>query len=139
MESSAWQEDVQRFDAAAAAKLEVNTTDLRCAYLLMQRSLSAKELAHATGLTPAAVTTVLDRLEAAKLARRRHDENDRRRVLMELTAAGRKKIDEIWGPLVEDGMAMMRRYSTRDLELVREFLKKVRAIQLAHIRRIEDE
>jgi DNA-binding MarR family transcriptional regulator len=138
-ESSAWQEDVQRFDAAAAAKLRVNTTDLRCAYLLMRHPLTAKELAKATGLTPGAVTTVLDRLETAKLARRRHDEKDRRRLLMELTTVGRKRIDEIWGPLVSDGMAMMRTYSSKDLERIRTFLKKVRAIQLEHIARIEGE
>ena len=136
-ESSAWQDDVQRFDAAAAAKLGVNTTDLRCASLLMHGPLTAKELARAAGLTPGATTTVLDRLEAAKLARRQYDDADRRRVLMELTAAGRKKIDELWGPLVTDGMAMMRRYSTHDLELVRDFLQKVRAIQAAHIERVE--
>jgi DNA-binding MarR family transcriptional regulator len=62
----------------------------------MHRPLTAKELAQATGLTPGAVTTVLDRLEEAKLARRTYDENDRRRVSLELTATGRKKIDEIW-------------------------------------------
>lgn len=136
-ESSAWQDDVQRFDAAAAEKLEVNTTDLRCAYMLMQRPLTAKELAQATGLTPGAVTTVLDRLEAAKLARRQYDENDRRRVLMEITAGGRNKIDALWGPMVKDGMAMMRRYSTQDLSLIRDFLKKVRAIQTTHLKRVE--
>ncbi|MBL8954155.1 MAG: MarR family transcriptional regulator [Myxococcaceae bacterium] len=138
-ESSAWQDDVQRFDAAAAEKLGVNTTDLRCASLLMHRALTAKELAQAAGLTPGATTTVLDRLEASKLARRRYDESDRRRVLMELTPAGKKRIDEIWGPLVRDGAAMMQRYSTRELELVRDFVKKVRAIQAQHIARIEGE
>ena len=137
MESSGWQDDVQRFDAAAALRLKVHTTDLRCAYMLMQQPMTAKELAQATGLTPGAVTTVIDRMESAKLARRRHDDHDRRRVWVELSAGGRKKIDAIWGPLVRDGMAMMRRYSTKDLEGFRAFLRKVRAIQREHIGRIE--
>lgn len=136
-ESSAWQEDVQRFDAAAARRLGVNTTDLRCAYLLMQRSMTAKELAEATGLTPGAVTTVLDRIESARLARRRRDPVDRRRLVVELTAEARRRVDEIWGPLVADGTTMMSRYTSEELELVRDFVKKVRAIQLTHIARIE--
>ncbi len=138
MESARWQEDVQRFDAAAAARLKVNGTDLRCAFLLMHGPpMTAKELAEATGLTPGAVTTVLDRMEAAGLARRRHDEADRRRVQVELTAEARRKINEIWGPMTVDGAALMRRYSTDELTLIRDFLKKVRAVQLAHIARIE--
>jgi len=136
-ESSAWQEDVQRFDAAAARHLGVNATDLRCAYLLMQRPMTAKELAGATGLTPGAVTTVLDRMEAAKLARRRHDDVDRRRLVVEVTAEARKKMEQIWGPLVADGMAMMRRHSSEELKLVLAFIEKVRAIQQAHIARLE--
>src|SRR5690348_15837413 len=104
MESSAWQEDVQRFDAAAAERLGVNQTDLRCAYLITQRAMTAKELAEATGLTPGAVTTVLDRLESTGLARRRHDQQDRRRVLVELIAEAKRKIDEIWGPLLAEGL-----------------------------------
>lgn len=137
MESARWQEDVQRFDAAAAARLKVNETDLRCAFLLSQRPLTAKELAEATGLTPGAVTTVLDRLESAGLARRRHDANDRRRVQVELTAEARRKIEELWGPMVADGLTMMRRYSVSDLELIREFIQKVRELQIAHTERIE--
>ena len=99
--------------------------------------MTAKELAGATGLTPGAVTTVLDRMEAAKLARRRHDDVDRRRLVVEVTAEARKKMEQIWGPLVADGMAMMRRHSSEELKLVLAFIEKVRAIQQAHIARLE--
>jgi DNA-binding MarR family transcriptional regulator len=137
MESARWQEDVQRFDAAAADRLGVNGTDLRCAFLLMQHAMTAKELAGATGLTPGAVTTVIDRMESAGLARRRHDQADRRKLQVELTAEAMRKIDEIWGPLMVEGGAMMRRYSTAELQLLRDFLKKVRALQQTHIARLE--
>jgi len=99
--------------------------------------MTAKELAAATGLTPGAVTTVLDRMEAAKLAALLERDVDRRRLVVELTSEARKKIERIWGPLVADGMAMMRRHSAGELKLVLEFVEKVRAIQQAHIARVE--
>jgi DNA-binding MarR family transcriptional regulator len=137
MESSRWQDDVQRFDSAAAELLGVNTTDLRCCSMLMDGPKTAKELAQGTGLTPGAVTTVIDRLEAAGLARRRDDEDDRRRVNVELTPEARRRMNEIWGPMVVDGAEMMKGYSMTDLELVRGFLLKTRDVQRKHIERIE--
>jgi DNA-binding MarR family transcriptional regulator len=136
-EASQWQEDVQRFDDAAARLLGVNRTDLRCGFLLTSRAMTAKDLADATGLTPGAVTTVIDRLEEAGLARRRADEADRRRVVVELTAQARHKFESIWGPLVTDGEAMMKRYTVADLEIVRDFLVRTREIQARHIARLE--
>jgi DNA-binding MarR family transcriptional regulator len=137
MQSARWQEDVQRFDAAAAALLGVNSTDLRCAFLLTEGEMTAKELAEETGLTPGAVTTVIDRLEDSELARRRHDQADRRRVLVELTSEARRKLNDIWGPLAVEGAALMRRYSTAELQLLCDFIVKVREIQQAHIARLE--
>src|SRR5947207_14950505 len=73
-------------DEAAAARLGVNRTDLRCLGLLSVRGpLSAGQLARASGLSPAATTTALDRLERAGYARRVAHPGDRRGVLVELT------------------------------------------------------
>jgi DNA-binding MarR family transcriptional regulator len=49
---------------------------------------SATDLAAALSLSPAAMTKRLDNLEAGGLLRRRHDDADRRRVLIRLTDAG---------------------------------------------------
>lgn len=56
--------------------------------------LTATELAGASRLTSGAMTNRIDRLEADGLVRRVADPRDRRRVLVQLTARGRKLIDQ---------------------------------------------
>lgn len=55
--------------------------------------LMATELAEAGRLTSGAMTNRIDRLESEGLVRRLHDPQDRRRVLVELTASGRKLVE----------------------------------------------
>ena len=52
--------------------------------------MTAGLLAKLTGLTTGAITAALDRLEKTGLARRVPDAHDRRKVLVELTDAGRR-------------------------------------------------
>src|SRR5687768_4217258 len=60
----AYQVAVEKRDAACCKLLGVNRTDGRCLDVIDQRpGLTAGELATAVGLSPAAVTTALDRLE----------------------------------------------------------------------------
>jgi DNA-binding MarR family transcriptional regulator len=47
--------------------------------------MTAGRLAELSGLTTAAVTSVLDRLERAGYARRVRDQEDRRQVIVEVT------------------------------------------------------
>ncbi|MEY2515964.1 MAG: hypothetical protein QOJ89_3322, partial [bacterium] len=63
-----------------------------------EEPVSAGRLAEASGLTTAAVTAVIDRLEKAGYARRLSDPTDRRRVLVELTPLARERAEVIWGP-----------------------------------------
>lgn len=64
----------------------MNRTDLRCLDLLVDRPIGPSTLAAASGLTPATITTVIDRLEAAGYVTRRADPHDRRRIVIEPTA-----------------------------------------------------
>ena len=56
--------------------------------------MPATELAEATMLTSGAMTNRIDRLEEAGLIHRMPDEADRRRVLVQLTPAGLKLIED---------------------------------------------
>ena len=49
-------------------------------------------VAKAAGLTQATVTSLVDKLERAELVNRRRDTEDRRRIWIEVTAAGRKAL-----------------------------------------------
>lgn len=124
-------------DAAAAAVLGMNRTDLRCLDLLARRgAMSAGELASATGLTRGAMTTVLDRLERAGYGRRIPNPEDRRGVRFELTEQAHRWIEAIWGPIVEEGMATLDDYATSELQVIVRFLDQARLLQEAHAARI---
>lgn len=60
-------------------------------HLCAQSGTRARELAEALGLTPAAVTDIIDRLEDRGLVRRSRDPQDRRAIRVELTPAGRRQ------------------------------------------------
>src|SRR5215475_8321058 len=62
---------MQLMGSAAAEKIGINATDLNCLNILsFSGSLTAGELARATGLTTASITGVVDRLESAGFVRR---------------------------------------------------------------------
>ena len=94
--------------------------------------MTAGELARKAGLTTGGVTTVLDRLERAGLARRVEDPADRRRVLVERTPAAERFAADAFGPLVAASQTVMQRYSTEELELILDFLRRSRAVTEAH-------
>ena len=56
--------------------------------------MAATELADTTMLTSGAMTNRIDRLESEGLVRRLKDDNDRRRVLVQLTRKGLKLIED---------------------------------------------
>src|SRR5260221_11377095 len=83
----------EEVDLAAAERLRVNRTDLRCmSVLFLGGPTTAKNLAAATRLTPGAFTTALDRLARAGDARAGPVEEDRRRGDVELT---KKRLDAL--------------------------------------------
>src|SRR5689334_17357061 len=87
----AFQEATDALDEAVAERLRLNRTDLRCLSVLARvGSTGAGALADATGLTRGAMTTALDRVEAAGYVRRIRDQRDRRAVRLELTPAAQK-------------------------------------------------
>jgi DNA-binding MarR family transcriptional regulator len=137
-------ENVQRFqdaadevDEAVAQRLRLNRTDLRCLSVLARAgSMTASALADAAGLTRGAMTTALDRLEAANYVRRVRDQQDRREVRIELTDAARKEIDLLYGPLAKKGFAMLQKYTTEELAAVLRYLKDGWQLQRTHAQRI---
>ena len=80
-----------RLDEAVATQFGLNRTDLRCIGILYRRGrVTAGELAEESGLTPGAITTVLDRMERNGFANRVADPSDRRRVIVTSTAPTRE-------------------------------------------------
>lgn len=73
-------------DQAAAEGLGIGRSDLRCLDVLSQRErVTAGELAHAVGLSRAALSAALRRLQARGYIVREHAEYDRRTVYVRMT------------------------------------------------------
>lgn len=120
----AYQSAVEKMDEAFCKLLGVNRTDGRCLDVIDQRpGLTAGELAAAVGLSPGAVTTVLDRLEARGFVIRTRDPGDRRRVTLELTPEAKRRAWEAYGPLGEMGGPFIQELSDKDLETIIGFLR----------------
>jgi DNA-binding MarR family transcriptional regulator len=134
-----YQSATDMLDECAFARLGVNATDGRCLDVLEREGpVSAGRLAEACGLSSGAVTTAIDRLEHAGLARRTRDPEDRRRVLVEMTAEGARSCSSLYGPLGEEGSRLLAGYTVEELTLIREFLERGRALNERHADRISD-
>ena len=98
--------------------------------------LTAGDLGKLTGLSGAAVTGLIDRLVRAAVATRRHDDVDRRRVLVEL-APGAARIAELYGALERDTLRSLQRRSPGELAVIADFVRDMHELGVEHVARIE--
>ena len=126
-------------DQAVGNIIGVGRTDMRCLDILHQHGrMTAGELAERAKLSPAAMTSLLDRLEAAGLLRRLRDDTDRRRVLVEITEKMSRTADQLYGPLAAAGAKAMEGLSDRDLRVIRDFISAGAEIQEAQAARLRE-
>jgi DNA-binding MarR family transcriptional regulator len=132
-----WQADQELFDAVVSERAGINRTDWRCLDILGTRGpMTAGQLAQAVRLTTGAVTGVLDRLEAAGLVRRSRDDNDRRRVMVELTEEVDRRGAPVYGPLVADAAAAHAVFDIDELETITKFIQIERELLARHTDRV---
>lgn len=111
--------------SAIASRSGINVTDMQCINLLQLRGpMTPGQLADAMFLTTGgAITAVIDRLEKAGLVRRRRDDADRRRVLVEATEFGpTRELSERFEPVAERYEALLRAYTDEQLEIILDYL-----------------
>jgi DNA-binding MarR family transcriptional regulator len=124
-------------DQVACDRMGINRTDARCVDIIDRAGrISAGQLAAESGLTTGSVTALLDRMERDGYVRRVPDEQDRRRVLVELTERAHELIAEVFDPVKEEGQALLRRYTTEELTLIRDFLVAGTAFLTEHTARL---
>jgi DNA-binding MarR family transcriptional regulator len=133
------QDATDALDEAAAGRLQINRTDLRCLGVVIRSgTISAGALAKDVSLTRGAMTTALDRLQRAGYVQRTGDPNDGRGVRVEATAAAAVAIRQIWGPLANEGLKRLGQYSDAELQLIQQFLVEYCTLQRVHAERIRD-
>jgi DNA-binding MarR family transcriptional regulator len=111
----------QMLDEAAARYLGINTTDGRAIDVIDQAGrITAGDLARELRLSTGAVTTIVDRLEKAGYARRIADTDDRRRVLIEVTAKAQRLGAAIYG-VPEQIFDWTTSYTDKDIDVILRF------------------
>jgi DNA-binding MarR family transcriptional regulator len=114
---------------AASPHAGLNRTDIRALDIInMQEGLTAGQLAARLKLTTGAITGVLDRLERAGHARRTHDQDDRRRVMVQPTPEARQYGSVVFGEVSTGLDDLLAGYSERERELIDNFLRSINEI-----------
>lgn len=132
----AYQRSTQAFDDEVGRVLGLNPTDLRCLDWLTEGPMTATRLAEATGLSAAATTSLIDRLERKDFVRRRRHDSDRRHVLVEFTERGLERVGALYGPLVADGSPILEGFTVDQLVVMRDQLGAMRDLTDRHRARL---
>jgi DNA-binding MarR family transcriptional regulator len=129
--------ELDLMDQAIADRLGMNRTDAQCMDLISRLGpMTAGELAERVGLTPGAITAVLDRLEGGHWIRRVHDTVDRRRVMVQGGQAQQAKMEPIFARLRRSTREVLARYSEDQLDLIADFLRRTAAVAADHRQRL---
>jgi DNA-binding MarR family transcriptional regulator len=122
---------------AIARHAGLRAADLEVLGVIEQHGpLTAGQLGRATGLSPAAVTGLIDRLERAGVAERRGDPRDRRRVLVGVSS-GAARVAGLYRSLERDARAKVELYSPSELAAIARFLRDMHAIGVEYVARLQ--
>lgn len=124
---------------AIASRSGINVTDMQCINLLQLRGpMTPGQLADAMFLTTGgAITAVIDRLEKAGMVRRRRDEQDRRRVIVEVAAYGPvTELSDRFEPVGEVYESLLGDYTDEQLELILGYLTRANEMSPKAIERV---
>ncbi|MEU7556533.1 MarR family transcriptional regulator [Streptomyces sp. NPDC044571] len=128
------------FHEAAAAKQGLSATETKTLDLLQRRGpLTAKELSAHSGLAPASVTGLVDRLERKGFVRRVKHPTDKRRVLVEALPERLSAIQPVFEDWAREVAELCEEFTTEELETVIRFLRGSNARQLRAASRLTED
>jgi DNA-binding MarR family transcriptional regulator len=127
------------FHAAAAERFGLNATDWKCGDVLSRLGpMNPTQLAEHVGMSTAAVTQVIDRLEQAGFARRERDSHDRRKIVVHPTVNPEveQEMVAVFGSLSEQVGQVLARYTPEQQAAISDYLQQITLIIEAETRRL---
>jgi DNA-binding MarR family transcriptional regulator len=119
------------FNQKVAERVGLLPTDVQCMNLLdLLGTCTPGRLAEGMSLTTGGVTCMLDRLEKAGFIKREPNPDDRRSVLIRVSAKKKEKIDVHYAGIMKQFDAYISEISDAELEIVTSFFKQVNAIRM---------
>jgi len=112
-----------RHQQAIAEKLGLNLTDFKALGLLHRLGdMTPKRLAEAMGMSAAAMTTIIDRLEKARYIERKRGGGDRRSVNVHALEGSEKKVERLYKSLRDLTETAVASFSERDLKVIANYV-----------------
>lgn len=116
-------------DDAAFHRLDINRIDGRYLDALSEGPMSARSPAQACGVSPNALTTVVDRLAERGPVERIKDPAD-------LAPLADHVSQQLYGPIVAGSLRVLGEYTVEELELIEGFIEAGRRLQAEQMGRI---
>jgi DNA-binding MarR family transcriptional regulator len=125
------------FHEAIGQRLGLRAADHKALGIIAAEGpLTAGALAHLTGLSPGAVTGLVDRLERAGHVERGADPADRRRTVISAVTAPKSDLGEVFASLTADMTELAKRYDEQEAAAIIDYLHRTIEILRAHTRRL---
>jgi DNA-binding MarR family transcriptional regulator len=110
------------FHDAVARKAGLHSTDEKVLRLLGEDTVTAGDLVSYTGLTGAAVTALVDRLESLGYVTRERDTSDRRKITIRVVSAKLRDINRIYSGLYDEMQTLLSKYDNAEFLVIMDFL-----------------
>jgi len=114
----------QLFHDAVARKIGLHPTDEKVLRLLGEDAMTAGDLVEYTGLTGAAVTALVDRLESLGYVTRKRDTADRRKVTIRAVGAKLRDINRLYKSLHDAMETLLSGYQAVEFAIVVDYLTR---------------
>jgi DNA-binding MarR family transcriptional regulator len=125
------------FHEAVGERLGLSAADHRALGIVSRAGpMTAGDLARLTGLTPGAVTGLVDRLERAGHVRRTADPADRRRILIEVIPDQSTGFGDAFAELGAEMSRVMAKYDERERAAIADWIVNTIAVLRAQTKRL---
>jgi DNA-binding MarR family transcriptional regulator len=117
--------ELHRLNDAVGSHIDLLPGDLEVLDMLGRHGpMSPRDVIAATGIHPATLTGVLDRLERGGWLRRSPDEKDRRRLIIEAVTERGGEVARLYAPMSKALNEICAGYSTEELASIVNFLER---------------